>query len=144
VLSRKIEGESMKKYLLALTLLGATLFAENTQMVDLKKNMQEMEVALAAIQKGFLYNNGALVKEGVKNLQERVKHIEPPSKKDEELLGRGNTYSYKYAKKESAKISVLSEEIWTHFERGEKYTAMNRYKETLKQCLACHKKIRRW
>jgi len=134
----------MKKYLLAAVLLCTALFAEDAQKIDLKKNMQEMEVALAAIQKGFLYNNGTLVKQGVKNLQMRVKHIEPPSKKDEELLGKGNTYSYKYAKKQSAKISVLSEEILTHFDMDEKYTAMNRYKETLKQCLACHKKIRRW
>lgn len=135
----------MRKYIVLLIAASSLLFAENNSTsVDLKKNMQEMEVALAVIQRGFLYNDATLVKGGVKNLQNRVKNIEPPSKEDEKLLGKGNTYSYKYAKKESAKISVLSDEIWTHFEKGEKYTAMNRYKETLKQCLACHRKIRRW
>ncbi len=134
----------MKKYLLILALFGTALFAEDAPKVDMKKNMQEMEVALAVIQRGFLYNDPVLVEGGVKNLQARVKHIEPPSKEDEVLLGKGNTYSYKYAKKQAAKISVLSEEILTHFNMGEKYSAMNRYKETLKQCLACHKKIRRW
>lgn len=134
----------MKKILLLLGITTALLLAEKSEEVDLKKNMQEMEVALAVIQRGFLYNDATLVEGGVRNLQSRVKHIEPPSKEDEELLGKGNTYSYKYAKREAAKISVLSEEIWTHYKMGEKYTAMNRYKETLKQCLACHKKIRRW
>ena len=135
----------MRKYIVLLIVASGLLFAENNSTsVDLKKNMQEMEVALAVIQRGFLYNDATLVKGGVKNLQNRVKNIEPPSKEDEKLFGKGNTYSYKYAKKESVKISVLSNEIWTNFEKGEKYTAMNRYKETLKQCLACHRKIRRW
>lgn len=134
----------MKKTLLVLVLASVALLAENSQKVDMKKNMQEMEVAMAVIQRGFLYNDPTLVKGGIVNLQERVKNIEPPSKDDEAALGKGNTYSYKYAKEQSAKISVLAEEIWTHYEMGEKYTAMSRYKDTLKQCLACHTKIRKW
>jgi cytochrome c556 len=134
----------MKKYLLIATLTSGVLFAQNLETVDLKKNMQEMEVALAVIQRGFLYNDATLVEGGVRNLQAKASHIEPPEDKDEKLLGKGNTYSYKYAKKQSSKIAMLSEDIWTSFKKGEKYTAMNRYKETLKQCLACHKKIRKW
>ncbi len=134
----------MKKCLLILVVVSGVLFAQNPEPVNMKKSMQEMEVALAVIQRGFLYNDATLVEGGVKNLQARVGHIEPPSKKDEEIFGKGNTYSYKYAKKQSEKIAVLSEEIWAHYKIGEKYTAMNKYKDTLKQCLACHKKIRRW
>lgn len=134
----------MKKNLLVLVLTSGVLFAQNPEKVDMKKNMQELEVAMAVIQRGFLYNDGSLVNGGVKNLQKRIQHIEPPSKKDEEIWGKGNTYSYKYAKQQSAKIMVLSEEILTHYNMGEKYTAMSRYKDTLKQCLACHKKIRKW
>jgi len=134
----------MKKYLWMAPLFATLLLAQSAESVDLKKNMQEMEVALSSIQKGFLYNDGLLVKEGVKNLQERVKHIDPPVRDDEKLFKKSDTYSYKYARKQSEKIALLSEDILTHFEKGEKYTAMNRYKETLKQCLACHKKIRRW
>lgn len=134
----------MKKSLLVLILASGVLFAEDLEIVDQKKNMQEMEVSMAVIQRGFLYNDDTLVIGGVKSLQQRIMHIEPPSKEDEVILGKGNTYSYKYAKKQAAKISVLSEEILTHYNMGEKYTAMSRYKETLKQCLACHKKIRKW
>lgn len=47
----------MKKYLLILALFGTALFAEDAPKVDMKKNMQEMEVALAVIQRGFLYND---------------------------------------------------------------------------------------
>jgi cytochrome c556 len=134
----------MKNGLLVLALTSGVLFAQNPEKIDMKKNMQELEVAMAVIQRGFLYNDSTLVNGGVKNLQQRIKHIEPPSKEDEILLGKGNTYSYKYAKRQSAKIAVLSEEILTHYNMGEKYTAMSRYKDTLKQCLACHKKIRKW
>lgn len=133
----------MKKSLLALVLASGVLFAQDIE-IDQKKNMQELEVAMAVIQRGFLYNDDTLVVGGVKSLQKRIMHIEPPSKADEEILGRGNTYSYKYAKKQATKISILSEEILTHYNMGEKYTAMSRYKDTLKQCLACHKKIRKW
>lgn len=133
----------MKKSLLALVLASGVLFAQDVE-VDQKKNMQELEVAMAVIQRGFLYNDDTLVVGGVKSLQKRIMHIEPPSKADEEILGKGNTYSYKYAKKQATKISILSDEILTHYNMGEKYTAMSRYKDTLKQCLACHKKIRKW
>ncbi|MEA3492033.1 MAG: hypothetical protein U9R27_09060 [Campylobacterota bacterium] len=134
----------MKKNLLVLVLASGVLLAQDAVKVDQKRNMQELEVAMAVIQRGFLYNDPDLVKGGVISLQKRINHIEPPSKEDEVLLGKGNTYSYKYAKKQASKISVLSQEILTHYEMNEKYTAMSRYKDTLKQCLACHKKIRKW
>ncbi len=134
----------MKKYLLMAIVASGVLFAQNTETVDLKKNMQEMEVALAVIQRGFLYNDATLVEGGVRSLQAKAKYIEPPQGKDAEVFGESNTYSFKYAKKQSSKIAVLSDEIWSNFKKGEKYTAMSRYKETLKQCLACHKKIRKW
>jgi len=135
----------MKKSLLVLVLASGVLFAQDSGVVvDQKKNMQELEVSMAVIQRGFLYNDDTLVVGGIKSLQERIMHIEPPSKEDEEILGKGNTYSFKYAKNQAKKISVLSEEILTHYNMGEKYTAMSRYKDTLKQCLACHKKIRKW
>ena len=135
----------MKKILLALVFVSGALYAQEAASVNLKKNMQEMETALAVIQRGFLYNDDTLVKGGIKSLQDRVKLIEPPVNKNEELLGgKENTYSHKYAKKEAAKISKLSGEIWKYYERGEKYSAINKYKDTLKQCLACHRKIRKW
>jgi len=134
----------VKKYLLIAIVASGVLFAQNAETVDLKKNMQEMEVALAVIQRGFLYNDATLVEGGVKSLQAKAKYIEPPQNKGADVFGKSNTYSFKYAKKQSSKIAVLSDDIWNNFKKGEKYTAMNRYKETLKQCLACHKKIRKW
>ncbi len=134
----------MKKSLFALVGMTVALLAESGEKIDMKKNMQEMEVSMAQIQKGFLYNDPSLVKNGVVTLRERVKNIEPPSKEDEEMLGKGNTYSYKYAKEQSAKISALAQELLTNYNANERYSAMNRYKDTLKQCLACHTKIRKW
>ena len=134
----------MKKILISVAISSSLLLAEDAVPTSQKSIMQEMEISLAVIQKGFLYNDATLVKGGVASLQKNAKDIEPPSKADEEVFGKGNTYSYKYAKQQSAKISMLSQDILVSYEKGEKYTAMNKYKETLKQCLACHKKIRRW
>jgi len=131
----------MKKTLLILVATGSILFAQNAEQ---QKTMQEMEVSLAVIQRGFLYNDPLLVKGGVKSLQEQVAHIEPPSKSDEEVFGRGNTYSYKYAAKQKDKIISLTNALIENYDKGEKYAAMSKYKDTLKQCLACHRKIRRW
>lgn len=117
------------------------LFAQD---VNQKSNMQEMEVALAVVQRGFLYNDPLLVKGGVESLQKKVTHIVPPSKADEEVLGKGNTYSHKYAAKQKDKIISLTNALIEDYEKGEKYAAMAKYKDTLNQCLACHKKIRKW
>lgn len=124
-----------------ITATSSILFAQNA---DQQKTMQEMEVSLAVIQRGFLYNDPLLVNGGVQSLQKQVAHIEPPSKSDEEVFGKGNTYSHKYAAKQKDKIIALTNALIEDFKKGEKYAAMSKYKDTLKQCLACHRKIRRW
>jgi len=134
----------MKRSLLLLIISSGILFAQNSKNIDTKKNMQEMEVSMAVIQRGFLYNDATLVKGGIKSLQSMIKEVEPPTKADEVLLGKGNTYSFKYAKQQSQKITQLSEELLSYYDKNEKYAAMGSYKEILRQCLACHKKIRRW
>jgi len=64
----------MKKILLSTLLLGSIALGQEHIQPDRMKNMQEMEIALSTIQKGFLYKNINVVKNGVKNLKDRVFH----------------------------------------------------------------------
>ncbi len=66
----------MKKTLLMSVLVSGILFAEGYIQPDRMKNMADMETAMATIQKGFLYNNLNVIKNGVKDLKDRVKHTE--------------------------------------------------------------------
>ena len=65
----------MKKALLMMSIAGTMVFAQEVRNLDRMKNMQEMEHAMATIQKGFLFNNLSVVKNGVKALK-RTHHYQ--------------------------------------------------------------------
>lgn len=106
--------------------------------------MQEMEKAMATIQKGFLYNDLRIVEQGVKLLKEKSVHLEPPLRGDERLLVKEETYKYKFAQKQSHKMNIYADDIQKDFYNGEKKQAMYAYTKVLKQCMSCHDRIRRW
>jgi len=66
----------MKKLLLVTAFLSSALFAQEVLYPDRMKNMQEMETAMSEIQKGFLYDNINVVKNGVKHLKVTIAHTE--------------------------------------------------------------------
>ncbi len=131
----------MKKSLLISLLVSSVVFAEGYIQPDRMKNMQEMEAALSLIQKGFLFNNVNVVKNGVKDLKERVKHTESFIKEGVSKEGINNIL---YARKQAESITKLADEILKTFEKGDRYNAANSYLETLSKCLSCHETIRKW
>ncbi len=131
----------MKKALLVLLLANRVLFAEGYIQPDRMKNMAEMEIAMATIQKGFLFNNVNVVKNGVKDLKERVQHIESFMK---DGIGENGINNMMYAKKEAVAISTMADEILTTFEKGDRYGAVNNYLLILGKCLSCHQVVRSW
>ena len=67
----------MKKALVISMLAGSFLFGQQVVIYpDRMKNMQEMETAMSEIQKGFLYDNVNVVKNGVKHLKVTIAHTE--------------------------------------------------------------------
>ncbi|MCW8821001.1 MAG: hypothetical protein OQK45_02150 [Sulfurovum sp.] len=131
----------MKKALLVLILASGVLFAEGYIQPDRMKNMADMETAMATIQKGFLFNNINVVKNGVKDLKERVQHTESFMK---DGIGENGINNMKYAKKEAVAISTMADEILTTFEKGDRYSAANNYLLILGKCLSCHQIVRSW
>jgi len=105
------------------------------------KNMADMETAMATIQKGFLYNNLNVVKNGVKDLKETTKHTESFMK---EGVDKNGINTLIYAKKQAAAISSMADEITVTFAKGDRYSAANNYLLILSKCLSCHQTLRSW
>ena len=132
----------MKKALLMSVLLSGVLFAQQGHIQpDRMKNMADMEIAMATIQKGFLFDNINVVKNGVKDLKRTVKHTESFIKEGVDENGINNLM---YAKKQAEAISSMADEISTTFAEGDSYSAANNYLLILSKCLSCHQTIRSW
>lgn len=132
----------MKKVLLASVLVSSFLFAEQeVRYPDRMQNMQEMETALSEIQKGFLYNNIQVVKNGVKHLKITTKNTESFIKPG---LTKEGFNTLVYAQKQAEDISKIADDILATFEKGDQYNAANGYLQVLSKCLSCHQTIRTW
>lgn len=131
----------MKKVLLSVLLLGSMLSAVEVVNFDRMNNMHMMEKALSTIQKGFLFDNIEVVKNGVKDLKHTS--IDTQSFLKEGLSKKGvNTIPY--AKKQAKDINALADKILESFAKGDRYTAANDYLKILSKCLTCHQDIRSW
>jgi len=132
----------MNKMLLLSILASTVLFAQQEHIQpDRMKNMQEMETAMATIQKGFLFDNVNVVKNGVKDLQDRVKHTESFMK---DGIGKNGINNMMYAKEQAIAITGMADEILATFEKGDRYSAANNYLLILSKCLSCHQTVRSW
>lgn len=132
----------MKKSLLVLVLVSGVLFAQQeVRYPERMKNMQEMETAMATIQKGFLFDNINVVKNGVKDLKRTVGFTESFMK---EGIGKNKINNKMYAHKQAVDISKMADEILATFEKGDRYSAANNYLLILSKCLSCHQTVRSW
>ncbi|MBT8349342.1 MAG: hypothetical protein HKP62_07855 [Sulfurovum sp.] len=132
----------MKKALLMSVLVSGALFAQPEHFQpDRMKNMADMETAMSTIQKGFLYDNINVVKNGVKDLKRTVKHTESFMK---EGVGENKINNKMYAQKQAVAISNMADEISATFAKGDRYSAANNYLLILSKCLSCHQTIRSW
>ncbi len=131
----------MKKALLVSVLVSSVLFGQEVLHPDRMKNMQDMETAMAEIQKGFLFDNVNVVKNGVKHLKVTIGHTESFIK---EGVNKEGFNSLIYAKKQAADIEALADKILLTFEQGDNYNSANNYLKVLSKCLTCHQTVRSW
>ena len=128
----------MKKVLgilLVMITMSMSLYAYD--QADRIKDMQAMESAMAEIQKGLLYNNKALVIEGVAKLKAASVNVE--------IVPKGAMdFSANFAKRQSQNIRDYSGKIETNMKDGHKHGAIKNYTKVLKECISCHNKIRKW
>ncbi len=125
-----------------LLFLSTFAVAEYTKE-DRIADMQAMEKGMAEIQKGFLYNSKELIDSGVKMVRDRALTLQPPRIGDTSLA-RDETYAFMFARKQQRKIDSHAAKLAEKFAADDKYQAMNHFTKILKQCTACHTKLRKW
>jgi cytochrome c556 len=131
----------MHKALIISILAGSLLIGGEVVYPDRMKNMQEMETAMSEIQKGFLYDNVNVVKNGVNHLKITIAHTESFIK---EGVGENKINNKLYAKKVADQIGSMADEIVNTFKKGDRYSAANNYLLILSKCLSCHETVRTW
>lgn len=137
----QITGDKMKKALLVSVLVSSVLFGQEVLYPERMKNMQEMETAMSEIQKGFLYDNVQVVKNGIKHLKTTIGHTESFIKEGVNAEGFN---SLVYAKQQAKQIEKLADDIGLAFAQGDRYNAANNYLQVLSKCLTCHQTVRSW
>jgi len=133
----------MKKTLLALLAVGTLLSAAEYSKEDRIKDMRQMEIDMALIQKGFLYNDVSLIEQGANNLKKTVSQVEPPKSDVDKLSPGFSSYKYKFGKKDAAKIAKLTDRMVENFKNKRPNQATREYNTILKDCMACHVKLRK-
>ena len=133
----------MKKVILILCLASATLFASEatTTRQEQIKTMQNLEVSMSTIQKGFLYNNTTFVKQGIASLKDNLKNIKDFDIKNDE----NKTFdAKKYSTTELKAIGILADQILIDFDKGNKEVVLKGFQNMLNRCITCHLLVRNW
>lgn len=121
----------------AVLLSNVMLMAGSSQ----SETMQKMEVAMATIQKGFLYNHRSRIEKGVNSLREELKHIDSfMIENDKDLKFNAK----QYAKTETKALDLIASRIIEGFDNGKKEAVMIDFQHMLNRCVTCHALVRRW
>jgi len=128
----------MKKILLISALVSSLLFSTE---VDQKITMQNLEVAMSTIQKGFLYNNTPLVKKGISSLKKNIQNLKSFNIKNDV---KKDFDAKKYSLTELKAIRLLADQMLIDFDKGNKDVVLTGFQKTLNRCVTCHLIVRKW
>jgi len=135
----------MKKMLLVSVVLGSVfLMASPSKTVEnqgMRNTMQSMEVSMAYIQKGFLYNHKSRIKKGITSLRKELKNINSFIIENDKDI---NFNAKEYAEKETKALDVLASGILEDFEKGNKDEVLINFQQMLNRCVTCHALVRKW
>ncbi|HHH37500.1 MAG TPA: hypothetical protein ENK77_02665 [Epsilonproteobacteria bacterium] len=131
----------MKKLVAAGLLVSSLAFGAEYSKAEQVITMQTLESAMGMIQKGFLRDNGVIVKMGVTSLKENLNNIHNFVIRKSVLDENFNAKAY--ADTEAESMNKLADAILSNFETGKKAEARVSYDKTLSRCIACHRIIRK-
>ena len=136
----------MKKIILALMIVSASLMAKPYTQADRIKDMNIMANAMNIIQSGFFYNNYNTVEAGVEKLVDAVKRVKPPIEEVEEqdLMTKYMNQKIQMSNKIVKKINKKSLDILDRFKSGDSVQAVQAYTKIMGQCIKCHRETRNW
>lgn len=120
-------------------MLGIVTAAEAE--VTRAETMQGLVQGLNTIQKGIMYNNGDIVKQGVDAIKKNAKNIDSFDIEDDKT----NSFKAKrFAETEAKALAKLADEIEIGFSKHDKNRVLDTYRRMQNQCINCHKIIRKW
>lgn len=128
----------MKKIILATLLSGASLFANEA----LIKNMHDMEQGMDYIQKGYLYNNIELVKNGIAEIQKASQILEKMDTAT--YLPENKKHMANIALNSAKKINESLDEMQKLIDKKEIAKSNDAYSDVLSNCVICHSIVRNW
>jgi len=138
IINKKYKDVSMNKILLISALASSLLFSTEA---DQKITMQNLEVAMSTIQKGFLYNNTPLVKKGISSLKENIQNLKSFNIKNDV---KKDFDAKKYSLTELKAIRLLADQMLIDFDKGNKDVVLTGFQKTLNRCVTCHLIVRKW
>jgi len=145
-----LKEKTMKKILLLpLLVLGLANAAEETNTTKAPtathatnvQTMQKLEQGMSTIQKGLMYNNEGMVKQGVEEIKKNTKDIDSFDIKNKE---NSSFKAKKYSETEAKAIAELADKMIKAFDRHDKNRVLDTYRRLQDRCITCHTLIRKW
>jgi len=131
----------MKKIILLPLLVLGIAFAEDANQTKPVQTMQNLESAMATIQKGMMYNNQSIVAKGVEEIKLNTKDISSFDIKNKE---GENFKAKKYSMTQALAIEKLADNILVAFRKENRNRVLDTYRRMQNQCMTCHALIRKW
>jgi hypothetical protein len=147
IYNHNYKEKEMKKMLLVSVLLGSVMLmaapsnGKKASNDEMKKTMQNLEVSMGFIQKGFLYNHKGRIKKGIVSLRRELKNI------NSFMIENDTDIKFdakKYAEKETMALDLLASGILEDFEKGNKEVVLINFEQMLDRCVTCHALVRKW
>ncbi len=123
--------------------LGALLAGAATANETLVLNMSKMESGLNNVQKGFLYNTPALIKEGVKEIH-NANALFHDSEATKKYLPKDKQHMSNIAFNAAKRIDKASADMLGALDKKQFSKASQSYSEIVNACTACHAVVRGW
>jgi len=136
----------MKKIIVTLAIVTATLSATNYTKEDRIKDMQIMASAMQDIQNGFFYNNFDMIKVGTTKLTETIVKVEPPLEEVEEkdVMTRYVNNKVQISNSIKRRINKKTKVLLERFSQGDTIQAIHAFTKITKECMKCHTQLRNW
>ncbi|WP_457744664.1 cytochrome C [Sulfurimonas sp.] len=136
----------MKKVILGLLIMSSLVYSSEYTKQDRMKDMKTMANAMNTIQSGFFYNSFDTVAQGVTTLSDTIEHVKPPIEEVNEKnpMARYMDGKIKMTDKIVKKINQKALTILQRFKDGDTSQAVQAYTKIVRQCMKCHREIRKW
>jgi hypothetical protein len=136
----------MKKIFLSASLCLTLSYAQDYTQEDRIRDMQIMAKAMQNIQNGFFYNNFDMIKLGGIEVADTIMKVEPPlsEREEKDVMTRFMNNKVKMTQKIQKKIKRRMQKMIERFAKGDKIQALQNFMNVTKDCMSCHKKLRKW